>query len=94
MYLSIGSLTWGLAQLTCTPGCILTHQVELRACGEAQRGKETSWGDVSLSPPSYPRISDSLSEGSSNGVFIACASLRLILMPGGYCSDFFQVNAN
>lgn len=35
------------------------------------------------------RISDSLSEESSNGVFIACASLHLILMPEGYCADFF-----
>lgn len=59
-----------------------------------RKGARGVLGDASLSPLSRPRISDSVSEGSSNGVFIACASLHLIPMPGGYCSDFFQVNAN
>lgn len=57
-------------------------------------GQGVSWGDASLSTLSCPMISDSVSKGSSNGVFIACASLLLIPMPGGYCSDFFEVNAN
>lgn len=74
------------------PGYILIPQVEVGAHSEAWRGRECP-GAMQAGPLS-PGISDSLSEGSSNGIFIAYASLHLILMPGGYCSDFFQVNAN